>query len=969
MGQKRLTRAQAQHGIDLELDQIQQCHSYADRVQAQVRAELGSMSIPPQQEGDILENDERMNEYYKEMSEILKAKAAKEAEKGMALADDFKSAERTAFMMRDELEILKLKKTDPELDDRQRRMLSDIKAKLLEYPALLVEVTGNETFMQAIKKSYESKLEEYETTLKGLIRDVFELPMTCSSKVSTLLTDFAETTLKPAINIVKLQHEQLETELGEANERSIRLEKQIEDLEADAERASGEIRDLTLRNHSREQSLMDDIAALQNKLETNEEAYRIQKETHQRETMNLVAQLEKARTNAATEAKLSEQEIESYRAAAKALEKGKEDLEKSVKRWQERFTVRRQEHDKLKVDYESNEAKLKSAEEQVFSLEENLRTEIDAVKAVKKKAELEIRPLQKKVEEWEAGAKKMTEKHKTLKDEFKALQASSDKAILSLQGQLSTEKTEKESLQQSHEGEIQRVQGQLSRTMTASDSLRQSLAREAQKFQGELSTVNAEKKSLQRSHEGEIQNVKSQLSAAKMEKESLERSFHSQLSSVKSDGELLKQSLEAKVESLQAQLSTVESEKVSLMQTREKESQSFQTQLLSSKSDNDSLRHSMEKEMQSLRDQLSKANDANESLRGQLSTTDDTNKSLVKSKQELEAKYCGATESSESRSRLLELHISILDSYDLEGAESEDVLVEMEKLFGMTERYTGSTTETVSMPKYIPQMTLVGKATELPEPNLAAARRLWISSRCGSLALDVAQAFFMQREISSTQFALLPWIHAALNRAVTTMCEKSTLTPDLAISSVWILQGLVYTATVAREWSSVWNPKIEEMLAQMTHWLGEHVSDGASVLMMIVGQVNEMVTTHESPSTSMSPNDISQSRRIDSENSDIPDGMAMVVDISGIFILFTADNAFIFGANEVRVLELNIAGSMVIKFDQTVIGLPATLMELQLLDLHSPDEVSNRHEALLKPVLTKDRCEIINPFKRRRMRG
>ena len=337
MGQKRLSRAQAQRELNLVLNHIEQWNLYADRVQAQVRAELRSMSIPPQQEGDKLENDERMNEYYKEIGEFLKAKAAKDAEKCVALADEFKSAERAAFMMRDELDILRLEKTDPELDDRQRQMLSNMKAKLLEYPVLLAEVTGNETFMQAIKKSYESKLEEFEMTLTGLMDDVFELPMTCSSNVSTLLTGFAETTLKPAISIVKLQHEQLETELGEANDRSkvletelgeankrsIRLEKQIGHLKADAERANGEIRGLTIQHHTKEQSLTDDIAALEKKLQTNEEAYRIQKATHQRETTNLVSELEKARRNAATEAKLSDELIESYRAAAEALKKGK----------------------------------------------------------------------------------------------------------------------------------------------------------------------------------------------------------------------------------------------------------------------------------------------------------------------------------------------------------------------------------------------------------------------------------------------------------------------------------------------------------------------------------------------------------------------------------------------------------------------------------------------------------------------
>ena len=411
-----------------------------------------------------------------------------------------------------------------------------------------------------------------------------------------------------------------------------------------------------------------------------------------------------------------------------------------------------------------------------------------------------------------------------------------------------------------------------------------------------------------------------------------------QLSSIKIDTESIKHSMEKEMQSLRSQLITMESENELLKSSMEKEKQTFQTQLSFVESDNEMI----SKEMQLLRDQLSQAKDANDSL--------------VKSKQELEARCCGATESSESKSRLL---VSILDDYNFEGAKSEEVLSEMEKLFGTMERYTGSTTEMVSMPQ-MPGMTIIGKAAELAEPNLAAARRLWISSRCGSLALDVAQAFFMQGEIPSAQFALLPWIYASLNRAVTTMCEKSTLTPDLAITSVWILRGLVYTATVAREWSEgVW--KIEEMLAQMTHWLGEHVSREASLLMKIVDQFNE------SQSTSISPKDVEESQRIDSGNSEIPDGMALVVDISGILILFTADNAFIFGANEVKVLEINTARSMVIKFDQAVIGLPAALMELQL-GLNAPAEVINRHEALLKSVLPQDRIEYTYSSKRRRMR-
>ena len=483
--------------------------------------------------------------------------------------------------------------------------------------------------------------------------------------------------------------------------------------------------------------------------------------------------------------------------------------------------------------------------------------------------------------------------------------------------------------------------------MTEINSLKQSIAYQAQELQDELATVKAEKKSMKEEWKGKFQSLESGLNKAMDEIRSLQKSGNHE------------------AELLRSEISTMKAERKSLGQEWEETTQSLRDQLSTAKNE----KQSMEYEMQSLRNQLSAANEANESLRGQLSTTDDTNESLVKSKQELEARYCGATESSESKARLLELHISILDNYDLEGAESEDVLAEMEKLFGMTERYTGSTTEMVSMPKYVPGITLVGKAAELPEPNLAAAGRLWISSRCGSLALDVAQAFFMQREISSAQFALLPWIHASLNRAVTTMCAKSTLTPDLANSSAWILQGLVYTATVAREWSSVWNPKIEEILAQMAYWLGEHVSDEASLLMVMVGQVNEILTTHGPPSTSISPSVVSESRRIDSANSSIPDGMTMVVDISGIFILFTADdNGFIFGANEVKIMEVDLRGGILIKFEQAVKGLPARLMELRLLDLHSPVEVVNRHQALLKSVLTKDRIEYTNPYKRRRLR-
>ena len=363
-----------------------------------------------------------MNEYYKRLCEYFKAQTAKEAERCMALEDDYKAAELAVSKMRDELEILKLKKTDPELDDRQRQMLSNLKEKLLEYPTLLGEVTGNETFMQAIKKSYELKLEEFEMTLKGLMRNVFELPMTCSRKVSTLLTDYAETTLKPAINILRDQHEELETELGEANERSTRLEKRIEQLEAEAEKASADTTSLTLEHRIREQRLTNDIAALEKKLEAERQANHAQKQKHQHETTDLVAQLENARTTSAAEVKVFEGEIESYRGTAKELKKGKEALEETVKRWQERVNIRRQEHDEISAKYKANQEQLKTAEDQVLSLEEDLRTEKNAAETATQQAEDAAKQIAGKNEELEETRRQMAKKNEELEERRKQIE-------------------------------------------------------------------------------------------------------------------------------------------------------------------------------------------------------------------------------------------------------------------------------------------------------------------------------------------------------------------------------------------------------------------------------------------------------------------------------------------------------------------------------------------------------------------
>ena len=267
------------------------------------------------------------------------------------------------------------------------------------------------------------------------------------------------------------------------------------------------------------------------------------------------------------------------------------------------------------------------------------------------------------------------------------------------------------------------------------------------------------------------------------------------------------------------------------------------------------------------------------------------------------------------------------------------------------------------MPKQVPELTLVWKAMAIPEPNLAAARQLWLSSRCDSLALDVARAFFTQQDIRSAQFALLPWIHASLNRAVITMCERSTVTPDLASALLCILRGLVYTATVTREWleDHAWIPKVEEMLTKINNWLGEHVpNDEASILMMVVNQVNDIVYTHESPTTSMSPNDFEESQHIDSANSDVLNGMAMVFDKSGMIILFTADNnAFVFGASEVKVVETDSLGNVVFIFESQLAGLPENLREIRLHDCGEPKAIES-HKRMLRSLLPKGRVVVVS---------
>ena len=821
MSKKRLTRAEAQHGLDVVTDRIQRLDTYAAGVQADVRAELGA--IPPQHERVTLENDEQLSEHYKKVTRILTSKAEKDVEALVPEADILKSAERLLAMRTAELERLKLEKADPELDERQWQMLSDLKSRLLEYPALLAEVTGDDAFLQNIKKSYGSKLEELEETLDKLTDDVFGLESACAAKIETALLHFAEDTMKPAISIVSAHHEKLQRELDEAEEESEQLKERIEMMKVQAEDAGTEKERLGQEHQAREESLTNEIAELKKMLDTQRDVNKTQNEEHKRETADLKARHEKARTIAAEEARSLRANISSYTLAAQELNEEKDELEVSVKYWREQNDSRREEHSQLKARLRSKEGQLRDAEGQVDALKEELQSEKDEVVVMNEKAEQE---------------------KESLRNELKAVKEARNSA----------------------EAQIQSINSQLSTAKTEIDSLKQSSDRQ-------------------------VESLNSELSAVKDEKESISQSWKSE------------------VLSLQGKLSTAESEK-------------------------ESLKHSSGTEIQSLRNELS--------------STKDDYASLVNSKQELEILHGRATKISDQMTRLLQWHISALDNVSMGELESGDVLREMGEIVGTMERYAGPTTGAVSMPKHV---TLVWKATAVPELNLAAARQLWLSSRRDSL-LDVARAFFMQQEITSAQFALLPWIHAFLNRTVITMCESSTVTPDLASALLCILQGLVYTATVAREWSDhAWIPTVEEMLTKINNWLGEHIpNDEASILIMVANQVNDFVNNHES--TSISPKDFEESQRIDSTNSDIPNGMALVFDKSGMIILFTADNAFVFGASEMKVVEFDSSRNMVLIFESQAAGLPENLREIRLHNCGQPNAVI-AHKRLFKSVVPK----------------
>ena len=412
MAPKRITRAEVERGMELITSRLQELDEYAGDVQARVRAELGALSIPPQHERVTLENDEKRNEHYKKVTEILTTRASKDAEACIPEADTLQKAEWLLTIRTAELARLKLEKTDPELDERQWQMLADLKARLVEYPTFLGEVTGDQTFLQSIKKSYESKLEELDEAIDKLSDDVYTLQETCSSRVETSLEKFAEQTMKPAISIVSAQHERLEKELGEAEMR-------IEKMEAQAGDAGTE-----------KKRLEDEIVELKKILEAEREVKKTQNEEHKRETIDLRARHEKARTIAAEEANSLRADISSYVVAAQELNEDKEELEDSVKRWREQNDSRREELNQLRAKLRTKEGELREAQSEVDSVKEGLQKARDEAVLVDERAEQE---------------------KESLRTELKAVKEarnSADAQIQSISSQLATARNEIDSLRE-----------------------------------------------------------------------------------------------------------------------------------------------------------------------------------------------------------------------------------------------------------------------------------------------------------------------------------------------------------------------------------------------------------------------------------------------------------------------------------------------------------------------------------------
>ena len=88
--------------------------------------------------------------------------------------------------------------------------------------------------------------------------------------------------------------------------------------------------------------------------------------------------------------------------------------------------------------------------------------------------------------------------------------------------------------------------------------------------------------------------------------------------------------------------------------------------------------------------------------------------------------------------------------------------------------------------------------------------------------------------------------------------------------------------------------------------------------------------------------------------------MAVVIENSGMIIPFTVDdNGFVFGASEVKVMELDNQGNVVFTFEPQVSALSEKLRELRLHDCGRPEAV-NPHQILLKSLLSKERLVLVS---------
>ena len=87
--------------------------------------------------------------------------------------------------------------------------------------------------------------------------------------------------------------------------------------------------------------------------------------------------------------------------------------------------------------------------------------------------------------------------------------------------------------------------------------------------------------------------------------------------------------------------------------------------------------------------------------------------------------------------------------------------------------------------------------------------------------------------------------------------------------------------------------------------------------------------------------------------------MAMVCDKSGMIILCMADNnAFVFGASEVKVVETDNSGNVVFIFESQLAGLPENLREIRLHDCGEFKAVEP-HKRMLRLLLPKRRMVVV----------